>query len=273
MHAVGVLALGLQVPRDRQHPPHRLPLTLRPLHGLGVEEAGGVGGRGAHVARRGGLGRHLVLRGDGGERVDVAGTDAGGDHGRGGGQVVAEGLRERRAVPGQEPHRLQRADGRQPDPAPARSDGHAGVHGGALDGVVDHAGDALVGVVDHARLRVVAGPPHDAVVAVEHREPDAGAGRHTLDREQRRVVQVERALLAPRQLDVPAERRERRGVLPHVERRVDVGAQDDPALVAARRPGADRQGEQARRQPTSAAPVPIRTSLPWVLFTGVVLRP
>ena len=52
-------------------------------------------------------------------------------------------------------------------------------------------------------------------------------------------------MLACGQLDVAAERRERRGVLPDVERRVDVAAQDDAVVVAAGRPGADRQGQQA----------------------------
>ena len=58
-------------------------------------------------------------------------------------------------------------------------------------------------------------------------------------------MQVERALLALRQLDVAAEGRERRGVLPHVERWVHLAAQDHPVLVATGRPGADRQGQEA----------------------------
>ena len=121
--AVGVLALGLEVTGDREDAAHRLPLALGPLHRLGVEEAGRVGGL-ADVAGRRGLGRQLVGRADGREGVDVAGPHAGRYDGRGGGQVVAERLREPLAVAGSELEGLQRPDGGQPDPAPAGPDGH-----------------------------------------------------------------------------------------------------------------------------------------------------
>ena len=190
------------------------------------------------------LGRELVPGRHRREGVHVAGVHAGGDDGRGRPQVVAERLRERLLVLRQEPQALEGAHGRQPDPAPAGTDRHPRVHPGALDRVVDHAGDALVRVVLGAGLRVVAGSPHDPVVAVEHRQAHAGAGRHSLDGEEGDVVQVERARLALRQLDVAAEGRERRGVLPHVERWVHLAAQDHPVLVATGRPGADRQGQE-----------------------------
>ena len=144
----------------------------------------------------------------------------------------------------------------------------------ALDRVVDHGGDPLVGVVRRRRAARCWWLPTPCRRSGRGRRSARGLPAGTPSMVNSVLSwRLSAALLARRQLDVAAEGRERRGVLPHVERRVDLAAQDHPVLVAAGRPGADRQGQE----PGDARPGPHRcrsvTSWPWVLFTGSTARP
>ena len=75
----------------------------------------------------------------------------------------------------------------------------------------------------------------DAVVGVHHREPDAGAGRQPAHCDQRCALQVG---------GVVPKRRQRRGVLLNVERRLDQVAQHR-AVVEGGAGGGDRQRDHA----------------------------
>ena len=208
-------------------------------------------------ARReaGDLGRADRLRGqhvvglDLGEGVAVAGLESGRHDGGRGGEVVAEDLGLGARVGGLERHRLQRADGRQPDarPALAEGDGHLGRVGVALgrvgDRVVDRGGHPLEGVVGGTREGVVAGAPHHAVVAVHRRRsghgcrparPGSRAGSC-----RRRWPRSDLAL----EVDVLAEAGERRGVAPDVEGRLDPVARHGALVVVAGQHGAGREGD------------------------------
>ena len=149
--------------------------------------------------------------------------------------------------------RLERADRRQPDPGVALADGDRASTASPSTGLSIVDGDPLEGVV--GRLRAGRRWRRPTPRRRSGRGPRSGRGcppARPSTVNSVLVVEVDRALLAVRQLDVAAERRERRGVLPDVEGRLDLGAQS-PCASPSSSPS-DERGRPARPAPTPARP-------------------